>query len=388
MSSVKDRTLADAGDINTGTALSNMYAAETDIIAYGLMGYDAVTFGNHEFDGGSEKLFRQIQMADFPFVSSNIKKTDGNFLGDNQYIIKNYPGFRVGILGITTLRTLQISSPDSSLAFLPEIEAAEKAAALIRNKEKAGIVIALAHLGDHKESEDHITSRELAAAVPGIDIIIDGHSHSYYSEPVKIGGTWIVSANEWGKYIGMGRLSVINGVIENFSWEAVEIGAIAPQPEMAELLSPYIEGAAASLSEKIGTAAEDFDFGNRLTRYQETAIGNLICDSNVWYYNNVYHFSIDFAFHNGGSIRANLYKGDLTREDILTVLPFENYLYIVSLAGSEIIELFNFAATVPQGSGGFPQFSSEVSYTLNVLNSTISDLIIGGAPVDPGRTYR
>jgi 5'-nucleotidase/UDP-sugar diphosphatase len=131
-------------------------------------------------------------------------------------------------------------------------------------------------------------------------------------------------------------------------------------------------------------------FGNRLPRYEETAIGNMITDANVWYFRTVYNQNIDFAFHNGGNIRAALPKGRLTQEQILTVLPFENYLYIVSLKGSQVLELFDFIATIQQGAGGFPQFSNEVRYTLDYSGGTrrVSGLTIGGAPVDPGRTYR
>jgi 5'-nucleotidase/UDP-sugar diphosphatase len=114
----------------------------------------------------------------------------------------------------------------------------------------------------------------------------------------------------------------------------------------------------------------------------------MITDANVWYYRTVLNQQLDFAFHNGGNMRAELPAGPITREQVLTILPFENYLYIVSLRGSEILELFNFIATVPQGAGGFPQFSKEVRYTLNVPNQTITDLTIGGAPVDPNRIYR
>ena len=142
----------------------------------------------------------------------------------------------------------------------------------------------------------------------------------------------------------------------------------------------------------ISNAAAPFVFGNRLTRYQETALGNLITDANVWYFQTVYNQQIDFAFHNGGNIRAELPQGPITQEQILTILPFENYLYIVSLKGSGIIELFNFIGAIPQGSGGFPQFSGEVRYTIDKSagqdKGVITDLTIGGAPVDPDRTYR
>lgn len=387
--------LVDAGDINTGTAFSNMFAAEPDIMAYNAMGYDAVTFGNHEFDGTLAKLQKQISQAKFPFVSSNIKTSNNRFLGGHQYLVKNYEGFRVGIIGITTLRTLSIASPEGTgrLTFISEIDAARTAVALLRDKEKVNIVIALTHIGDVKEAPDHVTSQELAAAVSGIDIIVDAHSHTKYERPNKVGSTWIVSANEWGKYVGEGKLSVINGELAAFEWKPVEINSptqkpFAPDAQITALLAPFREKADASLKEVVGEAADTFIFGNRLTRYQETALGNMICNANVWYFNSNFSQKIDFAFHNGGNMRSELPKGKLTREQILTVLPFENYLYIVSLTGREITELFNFIATVPQGNGAFPQFSKEVGYTLDIPNKTIRDLTIGGAPVDPGKTYR
>jgi len=132
--------LVDSGDINTGSAFSNMFDAEPDFLAYNLMGYDAVTFGNHEFDGTQGKLEKQLSQAKFPFVSSNIKTSDGKYLGGNQYLVKKYDGFTVGLLGITTLRTKTIASPDKSLVFVNEIEAAREAVNILRNREKVDIV--------------------------------------------------------------------------------------------------------------------------------------------------------------------------------------------------------------------------------------------------------
>ena len=385
--------LVDAGDINTGTALSNMFAAEVDIKAYNEIGYDAATFGNHEFDGNQGKLEKQMADAKFPFVSSNIKTADGKFLGGHQYMVKDYEGIRVGIIGITTLRTKSIASPDKSLTFIPEIEAAKAAVDILRNREKADIIIALTHIGDKKEAADHVTSPELAAAVPGIDIIVDGHSHTKFETPQKAGDAWIVSANEWGKFVGQGKLSVVDGKLVKFDWKPVEINdkdnkPFAPDATVAAMIAPYKEKADLSLKEVVGEASDTFIFGNRLTRYQETAIGNMICDANAWYFRTVYNQDIDFVIHNGGNIRAELPKGKLTREQILTVLPFENYLYIASLKGTEILELFSYIASIPQGNGGFPQFSKEVRYTLDVPNKSVSGLTIRGAPVDPGKTYR
>jgi 5'-nucleotidase/UDP-sugar diphosphatase len=380
--------LVDAGDINTGSALSNMFAAEPDILAYNIMKYDAAIFGNHEFDGDQEKLLKQIEQAQFPFISSNIKTADGAYLGNTPYSVKEYDGFKVGIFGITTLRTRTIASPDPSLTFINEIEAAREVVEILRNKEKVDIVIGLTHIGDVKESPDHITSRELAEAAPGIDIIVDGHSHSFMEAPLKVGETYIVSANEWGKYVGQGKLSVSGeGKLVAFEWAPIAIG---PDPEVLKMLEPYVAEAEAGLKEVVGEASETFVFGDRLTRKIETALGDLICDANVWYFREVYNQEIDFAFHNGGNMRAELPQGPITREQILTILPFENYLFIVSLKGQEILDLFTFIASIPQGSGGWPQVSGAVRYTIDYTGGTgkLKDLTINGEPVDPEKTYR
>jgi 5'-nucleotidase/UDP-sugar diphosphatase len=387
--------LIDAGDINTGPVLSNMFNAEPDIKAYNAIGYDLAIFGNHEFDGTREKLLAQIKLADFPFLCANVKNPDGSYLG-TPYITKDYEGFRVGLFGITTQRTIVTTSSGKEYKWINEIEAAREMVKTLKAK-KADIIIAVTHIGDVKESEDHVNSPSLAEAVPGIDIIIDGHSHSYFTEPLVVNGAYIVTANEWGKYVGEGILTVVDGKLAGFDWKPVQINSkdaqtYAPDPEIAALLAPYQEKAGASLKEVIGQAAEDFVFGNRLTRYQETAIGDMILDSNVWYFNTVYGQNVDFALHNGGNIRAALPKGNITREQILTVLPFENYLYVVSLPGSKIQELFDFIANVPQGAGGFPVFSKEVRYTIDKAagqdKGKVTGLTISGAPVDPAKTYR
>jgi 5'-nucleotidase/UDP-sugar diphosphatase len=387
--------LVDAGDINTGSALSNMFAAEPDFLAYNAMGYEAATFGNHEFDGDLAKLNAQLGKAQFPFLGSNIKTADGKHLGNTPYMVKKYDGFTVGLFGVTTLRTKIIASPDKSLVFINEIDAAKEMVETLRRKEKVDIIIALTHIGDIKETPDHITSPDLAAAVPGIDIIIDGHSHSFFEAPKKVGDTYIVTANEWGKYVGQGKLTVYQKKLTGFEWKPVEINnpdtkTYEPDGAVAALLAPYVDRANASLKDVVGEAAADFVFGDRLTRKTETALGDMICDANVWYFREVYQQQIDFAFHNGGNMRTELKKGPITQEQILTVLPFENYLYIASLKGADIIDLFNFIAGIPQGAGGFPQVSAEVRYTVDYSGGTgtLRDLSIGGAPVDPNRTYR
>lgn len=384
--------ILDAGDINTGSALSNMYKAEPDILAYNAMGYDAVTFGNHEFDGTLEKLKNQMAISQFPWLSANITYENGEYLG-TPYIIKDYEGMRVGILGLTTLRTLTIASPDKSLVFEDEITTAQKYVDILKNTMQCDVVIVLGHLGDVLEEVSQNTSIKLAEAVSGIDIIVDGHAHTKMEEPLVVNGTYIVSANEWGKFVGYGVLTVKDGLLVDFDWKAEEITTekYPADSEIASIIAPFAAGAEAALKEVVLKTTEEFVFGNKLSRKIELPLGNFVADAQVAYL-AAHGVDVDFGFTNGGNIRASLPKGDVTRENILTVLPFENYVYVVTLKGSDVVELFNFIGTINQGAGGFAQVSKEVSYTITYdatgMNGKISNVLVNGSPIDESKTYK
>ncbi len=379
-----------AGDVNTGSALSNMFSAEPDIRSLNAIGYDAVTLGNHEFDGPLEKLQKQIAISKFQWISANIKQ--GNKYLVKPYIIRNYDGFRVAVIGLTTRRTLTIASPDRSLTFTDEIETAKQMVELVRGKGHADIVIVCGHLGDVAETEDHETSVKLAENVPGIDLIVDGHSHSYFAEPKIVNGVPIVTANVYGKYVGDGVMTIRDGKKAGFTWKPVEITAkeFAPDPEVTKLLEPYVAKADEALKDVVLTTTAPFPFGLRLTRYQEMASGDVLCDGMVAYCRNQ-GIGIDCAVTNGGGIRSELPAGNVTRGDILTMLPFDNVLFVLTLKGSDVIELFNFIGSVKQGAGAWAQVSKEVKYTITydaAGNGTLSGLTINGAPVDPDKTYK
>ncbi|NLK45221.1 MAG: bifunctional metallophosphatase/5'-nucleotidase [Treponema sp.] len=385
--------LLDAGDINTGTAISNMFKAEPDIKAYNIMKYDAVTLGNHEFDNGQDLLEKQIKMAEFAWLSANVTRSNGKYL-DKAYIIKDFKGFRVGVFGLTTLRTLTTSSPDKSLNFADEIETAKTMVDYLKNEKKADIIILLGHLGDSEETKGHTTSIDIAKAVSGIDLIVDGHTHTNMKEPKIVNGTPIVSAWEWGKAVGTCNLKIQNGKIIGFNWVPVSIrtDTMLSDEKMTSFLKTYTDKAAAELDKVIGKTAAEFVFGNKLTRYKEMPLGDMVCDGIVWYAREKHNQKIDFAITNGGGIRAALPAGNVTMRDISTVLPFDNYLYVLTLKGSDVIKLFDFIGTVNQGAGAFPQVSKEVSfvatYDSSGKNGKVSDVKINGKPIDENAMYK
>ncbi|MCL2558039.1 MAG: 5'-nucleotidase C-terminal domain-containing protein, partial [Treponema sp.] len=380
----------DAGDMNAGQPISNMFGAEPDILAFNMIGYDAMTLGNHEFDRGRALLETQMAMARFPFLSANTM--DGRNLLAQPYVVKNYEGFRVGVFGITTARStvLAANSFTASLDFTDEIEAAKRMVDTLRNRERVDIVIALVHMGDRSETAEHISSVDLAAAVPGIDLVIDGHHHTLFPEPLFVenvsgASAPVVSAGDRGRWVGRADISIVDGAIVGFDWVTLPVTGLAPDPAVAAMLAPFREIADASLKEVVGQASGDFPQSR--VRYEETALGNIINDGIAWWIRDELNQSVDFVFTNGGGIRAPLQSGAITREDILTVLPFENYVMIASITGARLIEMFDFVATIPLGNGAFPQFSSDVRYARGASGG-ITALTIGGAPIDPDRIYR
>jgi len=379
-----------AGDVNTGSALSNMFNAEPDIMSLNAIGYDAVALGNHEFDGPLAKLQNQIAISKFSWISANIMQGSGYFV--KPYIIKDYDGFRVAVIGLTTKRTLTIASPDKSLTFTDEIKTAEQMVKLVRSKEHADIVIICGHLGDVPETVEQETSVKLAESVKGIDLIVDGHSHSYFAEPKIVNGIPIVTANVYGKYVGDGVMTIRNGKKTGFTWKPVEITSktFTPDPEITTLLDPYVQKADASLKDIVLTTSAPFPFGQKLPRYQEMASGDVLCDGMTSYCRNQ-GISVDCAIANGGGIRSELPAGNVTRGDVLTMLPFDNVLFVMTLKGSDVVDLFNFIGSIKQGAGAWAQVSKEVKYTITydaVGNGTISGLTINGKPVDPDKTYK
>lgn len=396
----------DAGDMNTGRPESNFFKAQPDIAGYNYIQYDALALGNHEFDVDMDKMQAQIAAAEFPWLCANAK-IDGKTIDNVQpYLIKEYQGFKVAVLGLVTARTAQTGNPDNiqGITFEDEVEVATKLVPAL--KKKADIVIALVHMGIYDDAG--MGSKRLAAEVPGLALVIDGHTHTKLDEPVmvtnKITGksVAIVQARHWGLYLGKADLKFQKGEVTALEWSAVPVNVkkrkevdgervhyfvdkeIKEDAELLALLQPYKDQVETVLSEVIGSA--EGPFINDKTREMETALGDIVADSQLWYMRKM-GFDIDFAFQNGGGIRATLGSGEIKKKTVYEVLPFDNSICVVSLTGSDVIALFDQTpATI--GHGAMPQVSDGVSFTIDAAAGKVTDLKIGDKPVDPSKTYK
>jgi len=379
--------LVDAGDFNTGQPVSNLSDARADILAYNWMGYDAITLGNHEFDKPVSVLLQQMEWAKFPFLTSNVEQNGGS-LGES-YIIKEYGGLKIGLFGITTTTTPEVSTYGKEMVFKDAIATAREMVETLKAK-GVDLIVALTHLGFVEETEIFVTSTKLARQVEGIDIIVDGHSHSYIDTPVQEKGTWIVSAASNGKYVGRGLLTVKNGKLKCFDWRPVLIKGFRADTAVMALLQPFLEIVDADLNTEIGIASEAIPLVRNevnLARMGEHPLGNLVTDALCWKAREEFGRQIDFCVVNAGMIRAGFLQGVITKNDVLTMLPFGNVLGFATMTGAEVKRLFDFFATVESGDGSFPQVSG-LQVEFDVPTKKVLSLMIQGKPVVDTARYQ
>ncbi len=382
--------LLDAGDVNTGLMVSNLFHAEPDILGYNALGYDAMTLGNHEFDPPRPVLLDQMARAAFPFLSANVRTSDGGLLAQS-HIIRPFDGFSVAVFGLTTPETRETAHPAhvSDLRFEDPVAAAQALVPGLRRQ--ADLVIALTHLGI--DADPDRGARRLAREVPGIDLIVDGHSHTRLDAPMVVEHpasgtrTILVQAWKWGLLLGKLDLTLQNGRIEKHAFEPVPINldarTVPEDPELLALLQPYVDRAAAAGARVIGRAPAPFS--NDRVREEETALGDLVADAMLW---SAQALEPDLALQNSGSIRADIPPGAVTIGRIHDVLPFDNTVVVLGLRGRQVRAILDRSASLEPGHGGFLQVSRGVTLVLGPGPGPCRDIRVNGRPVEDEHVYR
>jgi 5'-nucleotidase len=179
--------LIDAGDVLQGTPYFNFYKGEVEYKAMSLIGYDAGTIGNHEFDNGVESLAKAYQFANFEIVSTNYD-VRGSALESRvkPHVVKEVGGLRVGLYG-TGIRPKGLITPDNfkPLKYLDPVSTVGAAVKLLREKERCALVLGMSHLGYYPNPQrDEVGDTQVAAQVEGIDFIASGHTHTFMEKPV------------------------------------------------------------------------------------------------------------------------------------------------------------------------------------------------------------
>ena len=408
--------VVDAGDAIQGGPIGTLSKGEYITEIMNGIGYDVAGLGNHEFDYGMDQIKKIVnELAEFPYVCCNLidLKTGKPML--DAYKIFEAKGKKIAFVGVDTPETFHKSTPtyfqDEKGNYIYSFcegndgqdlyDAVQKAVDDAR-AEGADFVIVLGHLGIDEESAPW-RSTDVVTNTTGIDVLIDGHSHSVYSETVKnLEGKDVLIQQTGTKLANIGKITIAaDGTIsgENIPTEGLEADAEATAvvAGVAERFKDLTSAVVAKSNVDLIANAED---GTRIVRAQETNLGDLCADA----YRTV--MEADIAFANGGGVRANIAAGDITFGDILSVQTFGNMLCLAEVSGQQILDALELGySQLPGLSGAFLQISG-ITCTVNTAipspvvkndksefvkiegQRRVSDVLVGGEPIDPAKTYK
>jgi 5'-nucleotidase / UDP-sugar diphosphatase len=364
--------LVDVGDYSDGSPFSTEYHGEADVAAMNAVGYDFATLGNHEFNGPLAQLQKLIGLAKYPLLCANATLTASGRRLLPASRVETVNGVRIGLFGLITREAGTYQAGKEGVAIADEVKtAAELSAALHK---VADIVVLLSHAGERVDEQ-------IAAAVPDIDVIVGGHSHSRLpmgvfaprSEDLKaadVNGTIIVQAHQWGGELG--RLDLLFEKDPKEGWKVDRYRArllpvtneTAEDPAVAAVVDKFWTPIAGKYGEVMGTAADDFS-----TRGDDEAAYNLVADAVRE------TLGTDFDLENTGGVRAPLVKGPITKDDLVTMDPFENTVVKFTITGRDLAALL--VRFTPAVSG--------IRY--RVEGGQLKEATVGGKPLEEGRTY-
>lgn len=379
--------LLDAGDVVHGTVDVTLSEGEAMIKLMNLVGFDALVPGNHDFNYGYERLLELKDMADFPIVAANVVKEADGSSDFKPYMIKEFDGFKVGIFGISTEETKVKSNPKNTegIEFKDYIETSKEMVKELEEKE-VDVVVGLMHIGIDEESD--VTTIDIAKNVEGIDVIVDGHSHTKLPKGKLVGDTLIAQSGSNLANIGMIELEIKDGKVENkkaFLFTVKEAADLVPDKDI-EAEIEKISGVNEKIKgEFIGKTKVDLVGEREVVRTGESTLGNVVTDAMLR------ASDADIAFTNGGGIRASITAGDITLGDVMKAFPFTNFLSVIEVTGDEVVDALEHGVeSYPGTAGKFPHVAG-MKYEFDPskpAGKRILKVLLGENPIELDKNYK
>ncbi len=376
----KNTLLLDSGDLFHGTNEANIEKGKGVVEVANLMGYDAMTPGNHDFNFGFDRLLEIRGQLNYPILSSNIYK-DGKLAFDD-YKIVNLGGKKIGLFGLTETGALINTNSRDNLGVTLE-DPAECARRVIKELEdKVDAIILISHLGDD-------TDRELVKKVDGIDLILCGHHHFLYEKPDKINNTYLVEAGGYSTHVGQADMYFKAGKLSKLVWYTKNIkDKSLADPKMDSVAQKYHAIAFEAGKEVVAKTQEKLDGFRSNVRTRETTLGNLLTDAMRD------TGKADLALMNGGGIRESIPAGGVTLYAIGKALPFVNSLVTIEVKGEDIYSSIERGVRLyPDGgsNGGFLQVSG-IKYIFDASKPAgkrvVSIKTLDGKELDKDKFYK
>lgn len=400
----KDVLLIDAGDKVQGTLYFKFFKGDVEYPLQNLLGVDIAILGNHEFDNGLKALAEKEKTMTAERLSANYDFTGTPAEGlYKPYTIKKIGGKKIGFFGINVDPESLITEANyEGMKFLDIIETANATAALLKNKKKCDLVVAVTHIG-YTKSGQRTSDPDLARASKDIDIIIGGHSHTLVN-PANPGEypsivdnaegrpVLIVQTGKSGKYIGQIRVDLDKLKIStpaDFDYSLIDVTDRFPEEQLdgriKKFLTPFTDSLEMVTKDIIGVAADDF-----INEGRTGAFPNWAADFGRWYGNVVLDSlrrsnpavpELDFAIMNVGGIRNPIPKGNVSKGQILSTFPFSNRYVIMRISGKDIIETLKVAAKK-----GGEAVSREV-IVVSDKDRNLQRVLLDLKEIDPEKTY-
>ena len=346
-----DTLILDGGDFSMGTLIQTVYDTEAaELRMLGYLGYDVTTFGNHEFDYRSQGLANMLKAAKSSgetlpeIVVCNVdwdsmekaglndgqKQIQSAFetYGVKDYVMVQKGDVKIAVVGVFGKDALECA-PTCELSFKDPVEAVKKTVEEIKKNEEADMIACVSHGGtweDESKSEDEL----LAKAVPDLDLIISGHTHSELQEAIRHGNTYIVSCGEYGR--NLGSLSMTQNSDGRWDLSAYELIPVSEDVKADKATQERIDAlmdtvdtnylADFGYTRKEVLAQNDVEFNSLEemgTEHKELNLGDIMADAYVYAVENSEYYDgdpVDVAVVPSGTVRDTYTKGDITVEDV------------------------------------------------------------------------
>ena len=372
------------GDFIQGNSLGVISKGEYIVNLMNLVGYDAVTLGNHEFDYKLDRLNVLVDMMDTKPVCCNFQKTGEDTTCYEPYSIVSYGDVDIAYIGITTPSTISSSAPtqfkDENGNYIYTFHSTDLYDVVQKNIESAqaegaDYIIALSHVG-YAEDELYGELEDVESLIrntSGFDVVLDAHSHSVIESRTITDkdGNEVLLSSTGTKFEYIGKLTISE---ENFETELIKTENYKSTDPVVDAYIDEIYAEYSMLGERkvafseVDLITKDKD-GNRLVRNNETNLGDLCSEA---FRNAV---DADIGYINGGSLRADIPAGDVTFNDLLNVLPFNNTIVLAEISGQTIKDMIEMTMMYYPGEGGaFPHLSGlTFSFNTSIPSSVVLD---------------
>ena len=422
--------LVDSGDAVQGSAIGVISKGQAITRMMNAVGYDVATLGNHEFDFGMDALDDIVELFEGTYVCVNFCTSDGTPIF-SPGIILDAGEMQIGFVGAdtpdtyikTSIKNILDDSGQPMYDFLVDRDGSKLRGALQDSvdelrREGADVVILLSHLGDNEGVSEQYRTSNIMEGVNGIDAILDGHTHQFFSKTIKDkDGKEVIALQTGTKFESVGQLTIYkDGRMEAKLLEEIPGSDSLPMetvvrrgkerfidPEMHAIQTEIAQSYDDILNEKIGEISFDLLVEEEgeyiISRGQENALCELVADAYREAGNS------DSGFVVAGSLRNNLLKGNITYSSMLSLLPYSNEIMTVSVSGQMLKDILEYSVSdLPNTSAKFPQVSG-ITFTIDMsIESSVrlddkgqfayvdgpyrvSDIQVGGKDLDLSAEY-